>query len=60
MNTNGFYKIDNGVLLYAPSFVIFPDGNDMYITNKDEYTYPINDWYYFDTEELAKSFFGIK
>ena len=60
MNTNGFYKNENGELLHAPNFVIFPDGYEIFTHNKDNYTYPINDWYYFETEELAKSFFGIK
>lgn len=57
---NGFYKNENGELLHAPNFVIFPDGTELYTTNKDTYTYPINDWYYFDTEEEAKSFYGIE
>jgi len=58
--TNGFYKNENGDLLYAPNFILFPDGIELFTINKDDYTYPIHDWYYFDTEEEAKSFFGIQ
>jgi hypothetical protein len=57
---NGFYKNDNGQLSYAPNFVIFPDGPELIIQHKDNYTYPIYDWYYFDSEEDAKTFFGIE
>ena len=56
----GFYKNENGELLYAPNFVIFPDDKQIYTTNKDEYTYPVNDWYYFESELEAKAFFGIE
>jgi YHS domain-containing protein len=27
--------------------------------SKDSYTYPIDGWYYFATEDEAKTFFGI-
>ncbi len=60
MNTQGFYKIDNEQLLYGPNFVLFGDGNDLNIEHKDMYTYPVNDWYYFASEEQAKVFFNIE
>jgi hypothetical protein len=59
METQGFYKNDNGQLLYGPNYVIFPDGIELSIDQKDNYTYPVNDWYYFTSEEEAKTFFNI-
>ena len=58
-DTKGFYKSDNGSLLYAPNFLILPDIGELSIELRDTYEYPILGWYYFDTEEEAKSFFNI-
>lgn len=59
-NTEGFYKLDNnGDLLYGPNFVIMPAGIELDITQKDSYTYPINDWYYFASEAEARTFFNL-
>lgn len=57
--TPGFYKKENEELLHGPNFVIFPDGIELDIDQKDTYTYPVNDWYYFDSEELARIFFNL-
>ena len=27
--------------------------------DKDTYTYPVDSWYWFDTEELAREFFNL-
>lgn len=56
-DTSGFYKLD-GDLLYAPNFAL----NANYELRKEthtENTYPIDGWYWFDTEQEAKDFFGI-
>ena len=58
--TQGFYKTEDSMLHHAPNFIVFPDGTEMYTIHKDSYTYPVNDWYYFDSEEEAKTFFGIE
>ena len=58
METKGFYKKIEGILLYAPNFVSMPDA-EILIELKDTYIYPVNDWYYFDTEDDAYNFFGI-
>lgn len=55
----GFYKKENEELLHGPNFVIFPDGIELNIDQKDTYSYPVNDWYYFDSEELARIFFNL-
>jgi hypothetical protein len=58
-NTSGFYKLD-GELLYGPNFVFGP--YDSYELRKETYTknqYPIDGWYWFDSEEEAKLFFNL-
>ena len=56
-NTNGFYKLD-GELLYAPNFVLNAN-YELRKETKDEHTYPVDWWYWFDTEEEAKTFFNL-
>lgn len=56
--TEGFYKNDNEVLLYGPNFVLNKD----YELRKEihtELTYPVDGWYWFDSEEEAREFFGL-
>jgi hypothetical protein len=56
----GFYKCDEELRLFcAPNYIIFPDGIELSIDQKDTYTYPVNDWYYFDSEEEARIFFNL-
>ena len=57
-DTSGFYKLDGEILLYGPHFVL----NANYELRKEthtEHTYPVDGWYWFDTEQEAKDFFGI-
>lgn len=54
---NGFYKDGGGVLLFS-QYVIGPDFW-LFLDDKDIYTYPYHDWYYFDTEAEALDFFGL-
>ena len=56
-DTSGFYKLD-GDLLFGPNFVLNANYElrpDMH----DHYIYPIDGWYWFDSESQAKEFFGI-
>lgn len=57
-NTSGFYKNDDGYVLFGPNFVI---NANYHLTkeNKDDHTYPVDGWYWFDTAEEAYGFFGI-
>jgi hypothetical protein len=51
-NTSGFYKEENGGLIYGPNFVL----NKNYELRKethDQHTYPVDGWYWFDSEEEA-------
>lgn len=53
-----FFKNDEGMLLegpnavYAPAFTLLKE-------DKDTYTYPVEGWYWFDSEEEARSYFGL-
>jgi hypothetical protein len=55
--TSGFYKFDNE-LMYGPNYVLAPSFQ-LYRENKDEYEYPLDGWYWFDSEDEANRFFGI-
>jgi len=59
-DTSGFYRQDpeSGELIHAPNFVYARD-YELHRDQKDTYTYPIDGWYWFDSEEHAKAFFGI-
>jgi len=55
--TEGFYKL-NGDLLFAPNKVI----NQNYELTKEihsDFEYPVDEWYWFDSEEEARIFFGL-
>lgn len=57
-DTSGFYKND-GSLLHAPNFVDAPT-YQLNRGEKDNYSYPIHGWYWFDDIESAANFFGIQ
>ena len=55
LDTSGFYKLDGDTLLFGPNFVL----NANYELRKethDQHTYPIDGWYWFNSEEEAKTF----
>ena len=51
-----FYKKIEDELLSAPTFVHGPDFQ-LNLENKDEHTYPVDGWYWFDNLEAALLFF---
>ena len=56
-DTSGFYKKDGEVLLYGPNYVLNA-AYELRRETKDQNTYPIDGWNWFDTEEEAvKSLF---
>lgn len=57
MNTAGFYKLD-GDLLYGPNFVLNKE-YELRKETKEEHSYPVNGWYWFDSEEQARVFFEL-
>jgi hypothetical protein len=56
---SGFYKNDNGQLLYGPNFVLNKD-YELRRENKDHYTYPVDGWFWFDNEDEAYVYFNIE
>lgn len=58
-DTSGFYKNDGGIVLYGANFVL--NANYELRKNKyDQYTYPVDGWYWFDDASTAYQFFGIE
>ena len=53
-----FYKYENESLSAGP-FVTFPDGTILHPEITDLSKLPYEGYYYFATEEEAKTFFGI-
>ncbi len=53
-----FYKYENESLSKGP-YVTFTDGNMLHTDTTDLSTLPYDGWYYFATEEEAKTFFNI-
>lgn len=53
-----FYKNDNGQLLEAPNFVYSKDYT-LLKEEKDTYTYPIDGWKWFNSEEEARLEYNI-
>lgn len=58
METSGFYKNDDGMILHGPNYVKAGSFN-IFRQHKDEYTYPIGGWYWFDSKEDAYNFWNI-
>lgn len=57
-DTSGFYLNEQGGLVFGPNFV----ENKNFTLNrhlKDTYEYPVHGWYWFDSEEQAREFFGM-
>jgi len=53
-----FYKLDNTELQIAETCISGLDLN-LHIDQKDTYTYPVQGWYWFDTEDEARVFFEL-
>lgn len=52
-DTSGFYKNDEGMLLYGPNYVL-GGGFSLFKEQKDSYEYPVWGWKWFDSEEEAR------
>lgn len=57
-DTSGFYKLDDGLLLYGPNCVSAAE-YELVRETHENYQYPIYGWYWFDSEEEAKAFFKL-
>ena len=52
-----FYKLEEE-LLCAPN-IVCGTGIVLMKEDKDTYEYPIDGWYWFDSEDIAREFFGL-
>ena len=62
MDTSGFYKLDStNVIICGPNYVYGAyDQYRLFREQRETYTYPVDGWYWFDTEQAAYNFFGIE
>ena len=58
LDTSGFYKLD-GVLLFGPNFVLNAN-YELRRDTKDDNTYPVDGWYWFDSELDARVFWDLQ
>lgn len=58
MDTSGFYKLD-GDVLFGPNFVLNAN-YELRRETKDQHSYPVDGWIWFDTKEEAYAFFGVE
>ena len=58
MDTSGFYKLFGDTLVYAPNWVECQDYR-LDRAEKDSYTYPVDGWDWFDSEDLAYAAHGL-
>ena len=55
-----FFKNDSDQGLLESNQVFFADGTEpLILAHKDEYSLPIDGWYYFESEEEARILFGL-
>jgi hypothetical protein len=54
----GFYKLEGNTLHYGPNYVRCLEYK-LFKETKDDHTYPIDGWYWFDSQEEAHTHFGI-
>ena len=61
MEENGFYKLEIGAKRSVMLFATLLENKDyvLDVNLKDTYTYPIDDWRYFDSLSEACTFFKI-
>ena len=55
----GFYKNEDGLVLHGPNYVLNMD-YELYKETKDEHAYPVDGWFWFDSEEEAYAAFGLE
>jgi hypothetical protein len=55
MDTSGFYKYENGELMYAPNFVCAHDF-EIFREQREQYNYPVHGWYWFASRLDAEHF----
>lgn len=56
--SDGFYKVDDTILLFGPNFVL-NQKYELLRADHTRYEYPVDGWYWFDSEEEARTFFNL-
>ena len=59
MTTCGFYKLENEAVLYGPHFVLNAN-YELRCETHDQHTYPVDGWYWFESEDEAYAFFDVE
>jgi hypothetical protein len=54
----GFYKLEGDTLHHGPNYVRCLE-YELFKETKDDHTYPIDGWYWFDSIEEAREFYNI-
>ena len=55
----GFYKYEDQNLYFGANYVLNAD-YELRKEIKDNHSYPVDGWYWFDSQEEAKQFFKIE
>lgn len=58
LDTSGFYKNYSGYLVHGPTCISNKD-YELKREKKGEYQYPVDGWFWFDSEKEAKTFFNL-
>lgn len=58
IDTSGFYKNENGTLIFGPNSVLNKDF-ELHREEKDTYEYPVEGFHWFDSEAEARTFFNL-
>jgi len=56
--SSGFYKYENPIMLHGT--VVLDMNYELRSEQNEEYEYPIDGWYWFNTEDEAYEFFGAE
>lgn len=56
-DTSGFYKLEDE-LLFGPNYVL-DAAYELRRDTRDQNTYPVDGWYWFDSQTDAYQFFGL-
>lgn len=59
-NISGFYKINSDKNILYASLLVMNKEYTLKKELKDTYSYPIDGWYWFNSEDEAYTFFGIE
>lgn len=55
----GFYKYEDPNLYFGANYVLNAD-YELRKETKDDHSYPVDGWYWFDSQDEAKQFFEIE